>query len=335
MPVPVGDPPNLLKGTVRGRKVTLQFDNILSDTLPSNNRFTINQGNREFQVVGTTVNSSDGIITLKVEKKLDPTVSLTLDYLDFEGDQKVGVIESPAGVDLETFTSFVLQNQGQQINTLTIDEGEFEGNQITLFLTAPISDSLPSKRRFKVESSNKKQRLLNVSTEAADGIIVLTTKNDLDLVESVFVSYRDLSGDQVDNVVEDLAGNDMATFKDFEIVSSGNDSIAPFVESATLDESKLSIEFDSIIRYTPISKNRFKVKIGGKRVRVKSAVIEEDDSYVELMLKPKNLLGIDPESIVTLSYRDPKGDQTRRVVEDVFGNDLNSFSGFIVEIVKV
>ena len=127
----------------------------------------------------------------------------------------------------------------------------------------------------------------------------------------------------------------MATIKNFEVVSGGNDATAPMVESATLDENTLSVEFDSIIRNTSISKNRFKVKVNGKKVRVLSATIEEDDSYVELALKPKNLRTIDINSSVTLSYKDPKGDQTSKIVEDIFGNDLASFSGYGVEIVKI
>ena len=126
----------------------------------------------------------------------------------------------------------------------------------------------------------------------------------------------------------------METFSNFEIVSGGNDALAPMVSSATLDENTLSVEFDSIIRNTRISKNRFKVKVNGKKVRVLSAIIEQDDSYVELALQPKNLRTIDINSSVTLAYKDPKGDQTSKVVEDVFGNDLDSFSGYGVEIVK-
>ena len=114
----------------------------------------------------------------------------------------------------------------------------------------------------------------------------------------------------------------MASIKDFEIISGGNDNVAPQVESATLDENTLMVEFDSIIGNTKISKNRFKVKVDGQRVRVLSATVEEDDSYVELALKPKNLRTIDIDSTVTLAYKDPKGDQTNKVVEDIFGNDL-------------
>ena len=334
-PTLTGDPPSLIKATLRGKNITLQFDNLLSDTLPSIGRFTLNQSNREYQVIDTEIRASEGIVTLTAERQLDPTVALTLDYLDFSGDQTQGVIESSTGVDLESFTGFALNNQGSQENSLTIDEGEFEGNQITLFLSAPISDAIPSKRRFKVKSANKKQKILDVSTEPEDGIVLLTTKKDLSLQESVFVSYRDLSGDQVTGVVEDLTGNDMTTIKEFEIASGGNDAIAPMVASATLDENTLSIEFDSIIRNTTISRKRFKVKVNGKKVRVLSATVEQDDSYIDLELQPKNLRTIDINSSVTLAYRDPKGDQTKKVVEDIFGNDLDSFKGYGVEIVKI
>ena len=320
---------------MRGSDITLQFDNSLSNTLPSISRFTLNQNNREYQIIDTEISASDGVVTLISEKELDPTVSLTLDYLDFAGDQTTGVIESPTGVDLESFSGFTLNNQGSQENSLTIDEGEFEGNQITLFLSAPISEAIPSKKRFKVTSANKKQKILGVTTEPDDGIVILTTKKNLDLQESVFVSYRDLSGDQTKKIVEDLAGNDMAMIKDFQIISGGNDAIAPLVESATLDENTLTVEFDSIIRNTKISKRRFKVKVNGKKVRVLSATVEQDDSYIELELKPKNLRPIDMESSVTLAYKDPKGDQTSKVVEDIFGNDLDSFKGFGVDIVKI
>ena len=127
----------------------------------------------------------------------------------------------------------------------------------------------------------------------------------------------------------------MGTFSDFEITSGGNDAIAPTVASAMLDENMLSVEFDSIIRNTEISKNRFKAKVNGKKVRVMSATVEQDDSYVELASKPENLRNIDINSSVTHAYKNPKGDQTGKIIEDIFGNDLNSLSGYGVEIVKI
>ena len=116
----------------------------------------------------------------------------------------------------------------------------------------------PSKRRFKIESVNKKQKILDISTEPDEGLIILTTKRDLDLQEKLLISYRVLRGDQVEGIIEDLKGNDMTSISNFELVPSGNDSIAPKVASAILDKNKLSIEFDSILRNTSISNKRLK-----------------------------------------------------------------------------
>lgn len=127
----------------------------------------------------------------------------------------------------------------------------------------------------------------------------------------------------------------MTSINNFELVTSGNDLIAPKVASATLHENILSIEFDSIIRNTSISNKRFRVKVNGIKARVLSAVVEPDNYYIDLALNSKSLRVIDINSSVTLSYKDPRGDQSERVVEDVFGNDLATFSGFNVDIVKI
>ena len=152
--------PNLINATLRGKYITLQFDNVLSDTLPSTRKFTLNQGNRQYQIIDSEIRSSEGVVTLTAEKELDPTVQATLDYLDFAGDQNVDVIESTTGADLGSFYNFPVNNQGSQVNSLTIEEGEFEGDQITLFLSDPISDSIPSRRRFKVKAANKNIKVL-------------------------------------------------------------------------------------------------------------------------------------------------------------------------------
>ena len=90
--------PNLINATLRGKYITLQFDNVLSDTLPSTRKFTLNQGNRQYQIIDSEIRSSEGVVTLTAEKELDPTVQATLDYLDFAGDQNVDVIESDDGI---------------------------------------------------------------------------------------------------------------------------------------------------------------------------------------------------------------------------------------------
>ena len=322
-----------MKSTLRGDQITLQFDNSISDTLPRLSNFTLKNGTREVSIKDAEVFSSAGQVILTSSREFDSTSSISLDYFDLNGDQVDGVIQSPSGVDLGSFNGFKLNNQTSQKNTLAIDEGDFEGNVITLNLNAPISSAIPTAKRFKVKAGKKKQKIIDVVTDPSEGIITLTTQKFMGDQQSIFVSYRDLQGDQTKGVVEDTAGNDLSSFKDFEIINGSYEEIPPKLVSAELDDNVLTMEFDSIINNTKLSKNRFKVMANGKRLKVKSASIEDGESFVSLIVQLKRNKPIDLQSEVKLSYSDPKGDQSKKVIEDLFGNDLESVKNFAVDIV--
>ena len=95
----------------------------------------------------------------------------------------------------------------------------------------------------------------------------------------------------------------------------------------------LSIEFDSIIRNDYLT-----AEIQGKgqwqEGWVLSATVEQDDSYIDLALTQKSAYHR-YQFVSDACVQNPKGDQTKKVVEDIFGNDLDSFSGYGVEIVKI
>ena len=432
--------PNLLSATIRGDQIALQFDDLLSDTLPRLNNFTLKKGSRELKLKDVEVIASDGRVNLISKKAVDPTETLTLDYFDLAYDQSQGVIQSKSGVDLPSFSSFQLNNQTTQENTLAIDDADFKGNTVILYLNAPIGSAVPSAKRFEVKVGRESQKIVGIDTDPSEGVVTLTTQKPVASFESIKVSYRDLNGDQTKSVIEDEFGNDMKTIRDYEIIGldetppklvsadfEGNtinlyldspigsavpsakrfevkvgresqkivgidtdpsegvvtlttqkpvasfesikvsyrdlngdqtksviedefgndmktirdyeiiglDETPPKLVSAELNDKILTMAFDSIVNNTKLSKNRFKVKVNGKNVLILSATVEQDDSYVDLALNPKNLRAIDINSTVTLAYKDPKGDQTSKVVEDIVGNDLDSFSGYGVEIVKI
>jgi hypothetical protein len=203
-----------------------------------------------------------------------------------------------------------------------------------LSLNAPIGPAVPSTKRFKVKAGRKSQKIIGINTDPSEGIITLTTKKPVGSYESLKVSYKDLAGDQTKDVIEDKSGNDMDTIRDFEIINGGFNETPPKLVSAELDDDILTMEFDSIISNTKLSKNRFKVQANGKKLKVKSASIEgNDESFVNLVVQAKRNQIIDLQTSVTLSYSDPKGDQSKRVIEDLFGNDLLSVNSFFVDII--
>ena len=244
------------------------------------------------------------------------------------------MIQSKSGVDLASFSGFQINNQSTQENNLVVDDADFEGNTINLYLNAPIGSAVPSAKRFKVKAGRKSQKIVDINTDPSEGVITLTTQKPVGSYESLKVSYKDLGADQTDAVIEDKSGIYMKPVRGYEIINGGFDETPPNLVSAELDDNILAMEFDSIISNTKLSKNRFKVKANGKKLKVKSASVEDnDESFVNLVVQTKRNQIIDLQTSVTLSYSDPKGDQSKQVIEDIFGNDLLSVNSFFVDIV--
>ena len=217
---------------------------------------------------------------------------------------------------------------------LTVEDAEFNGNLIQIYLDGPTADTLPSLKRFKVKAGKKKQRVTDVDIDAAEGVVTLTTQKDLSLYESVSISYKDLKRDQLSGVIEDEFGNDMKTFKGYEILNPNYVEEPPSLVNLEYDDGEITIEFDSVLDFGKVNKRRFKVSADGKRVRVKSAVVEsEGDTFVVLQTATKRNQIIDLETDIRLSYSDPRGDQGRNVIEDLYGNDVPSFAEQIVTVI--
>ena len=275
---------------------------------------------------GETTKAINISTTADLNLESDESFSLTMTA---EGSDDV-----PPQISDGSATVTIKSDDFERGNNLAIDDADFEGNTINLYLNAPIGSAVPSAKRFKVKAGRKSQKIVGINTDPSEGLITLTTKKPVGSYESIKVSYKDLGGDQSTTVIEDKSGNDMKTVRDYEIINGGFDETPPKLVSAELDDNILTMEFDSIISNTKLSKNRFKVKVNGKKLKVKSASVEDnDESFVNLVVQSKRKQIIDLQSEVTLSYRDPKGDQSRQVIEDLFGNDLLSVNSFFVDIV--
>ena len=87
--------------------------------------------------------------------------------------------------------------------------------------------------------------------------------------------------------------------------------------------------------YNPTGKvkgARINLRADGKRMKVKSTMIEEEDTVVIFDLK-KPISPITQELL--FSYKDPKRNQTSGVIEDLLGNDMESVKDVAVEIVTL
>ena len=90
-------------------------------------------------------------------------------------------------------------------------------------------------------------------------------------------------------MIEDRDGNDLASFSKLSVTNDSINSDPPTLEDAYLDGKELVLEFDELIQSGKLSKSRFKLKAGKKRVRVISAEVPEDDAVAIINLKSLSL----------------------------------------------
>ena len=98
---------NLTDATVNGNLLTLSFDASLANTTPNAARFSVKAAGSAIAVRSTRVKANAGILELTLASNVKPNQSVRLSYSDLKGDQSSGVLETPDGTDLASFSTSV------------------------------------------------------------------------------------------------------------------------------------------------------------------------------------------------------------------------------------
>ena len=112
------------------------------------------------------------------------------------------------------------------------------------------------------------------------------------------------------------------------------DNTPPSATRATIEAGELSISFDEIINRTRLSRKRFRVTADRQALQIKSASVPaKRGSIVSLSLDPTSIDDLSEDSAIRVSYTDPNNNQIKGVVQDLFGNDLESFNNLQAEFI--
>ena len=142
------------------------------------------------------------------------------------------------------------------------------------------------------------------------------------------LSYSDLLGNQKNNVIEDIEGNDLASFADLLVVNDTQDEIPLTLDQAEMTEDdQILLTFNKQLAETQPSASRFKILVGKKRSVVSSVEIAPEDGQMTLYLKRPIAAG----DTIKLNYTDLVGDQKRKVIQEVNGIDFETVRSFSVE----
>ncbi len=325
------DPLNIDSAEIDGNEIVLVFDRELDSTSPSKGTFRVKANDKAIKVTRIFLYPNDREAVLNIAESVEHGDDVTLSYKDAKGNQKKHIIQDIDGNDLGSFSSLNLTNNtSKKPKAFSIDYADASASSINLYLTGPLSNSIPNPSRFRITANNKRQLISSINTNPTDGLVTINVKKSFKPNQDILISYRDLNGNQSAGIIEDDDGNDLTSFTNLKPVNDSTDPQPPVLEDAYLDGKQLILEFDELLQPGKLQTSRFKIRAGKKRIRLSSASIPQDDAIAILNLKSKI-----PSSTkkLTLTYRDLKADQPSLIIQDIHGNDLPSLRDFQIEII--
>jgi uncharacterized repeat protein (TIGR02059 family) len=182
--------------------------------------------------------------------------------------------------------------------------------------------------RFEVYGDKRQIPVSDVFVSSTLGQVELTLSRPVDMNDKVKVSYFDLSGDQNYSVLEDIGGYDINSFNKEEVINETIPYEGLSVTLAEAYENTLTIGFD--LEMDPLStpnNGMFRVKANGNSNRVTDVELFPNKREAVLTLAQPIVAG----DKVTLNYTDARGDQARNVIQDNYGNDLDTITAYKVE----
>lgn len=318
--------PTLLRALVNENILILSFSDILRDELQiSPARFEVSGNNRLIDIDEVTVDSQNGQVELILSKSVDINDSVKVSYYDFTGDQNYTVLEDAFGYDVASFSEKDVVNETPPAEGLKVITAEAYENTITIGFDLDIdNNSVPNTGMFRVKVNGNTNRVSDIELFSRKREAVLTLSKPIVAGDKISFNYIDARGDQKDNVIQDNYGNDLDNITGLNIdnLEEITSFDPPQLVDQFIDGQTITLEFDEDLIPGKLRKSLFKVKANGKRQRVSSAIVQEDETTVELTLKKEIPPAFDS---ILVSYRDIKGDQRRGVIQDLSGNDAEPF----------
>ena len=307
-----------------GATITLTYDEVLdSANGPATANFQIMVQGERRDVSAATV--SGKTVALKLANAITTGQTVTVTYHDpTNGLDDLNAIQDRSGNDANSlinepvtnvstatdstapkFLRAVMSSNGQSI-TLTYDEALDGANG-------------PGTADFSVTvddvSAEPSQVTLNGRT------VVLELSTGVLSLQDVTVSYTDPSGDDDDNAIQDVAGNDAVSLVDREVANASTvlDEVAPVFQSATTSAggAKIILTYDEILDSAnkPATAN-FAITVQGEA---------RDASTVTVVGKTVELglgIAVTTGQVVTVAYTDPTADvDDTNAIQDRAGND--------------
>jgi len=259
---------------------------------------------------------SGGSIVL--DNNIADAIITDINFGNIEQDEPiVEPIDSPVSLAFADFTP-------PYITGASID-----GNSVTVAFNEEVQDvadkSLLDNNRFDIKINKKSATINSYSLDSSGRSVTLELEKSATPRDNVTIGYKDSTNNQLDGVIQDIAGNDMDSLSK-KVVTVTSTSTVLSIISAEAEGRQIELSFNDSLKRTMPKARSIKVTANGEKNKVKDIIIGSDQMTVTLMMQRD----INPGEEVQLTYKDPSGDQKKRVFQNDLGDDLSTINKMTV-----
>jgi len=310
------DPPKstLNSASIEGKTIKLYFSDKVNPGDISGSFFKINRDGRAVPI--NTIKIDPGNTSATVSLKIEP-----------DAGEKVSITyAAPKQAILQDFEEIITVTD---INKPIPIKGVAFAEKIEMRFSERLNKSSLNKSLFEVKADKRIKRIASVDMNPDQGMVTINLAQKIDINDDdIKVSYFDLGGNQTGNNLEDVAGNDVDTFKGFVVTNEAIDDNDISVTLAEVEESIITLGFDIELDSESIPNNgMFRVKVNNNKSKVEDITLNSRKREAYLTLKKPVTNG----DVVSLTYIDAKGNQKKNVIQSKYGGDLGTFKDLSVE----
>ena len=319
--------PGLRSVTANGNVLTLKFDGTLRYTLSDASAFLVTADNTPMTISSVSVVGTS--VLLYLASAVTSEQSVEVSYTAPQQASDTTTLRDWLGNGVGNLSAQMATNiSGQDLTAPTLQYAIVNGNSLVL----TFSEALNSQAEFTPVPSAFAVRVAGSTVSVTQAVVsgatvTLSLATAVDYAAAVSLSYTDLSASNDVAVVQDLAGNDAASFSDINVVNNTPNTTAPSLLSATVNGNQLVLLFDDSLNnnagYLP-PLTSMSVNAAGVAVGIVSGSLNGDTATLTLSR------AVNADDYVTFNYSAPASSSSKQAFQDWSGNPLLSIANFSV-----
>ena len=319
--------PSLRSVTANGNVLALTFDGTLRYTLSDASAFLVTADSTPMTISSVSVVGTSVLLYLASAVTSEQLVEVS--YTTPQQASDTTTLRDWLGNRVGNLSAQVATNiTGQDLTAPTLQYAIVNGNSLVL----TFSEALNSQAGFTPSPSAFAVRVAGSAVPVTQAVVsgstvTLSLATAVDYAAAVSLSYTDLGAGNDVAVVQDLAGNDAASFSNINVVNNTPDTTAPTLLSATVTESQLVLSFDESLNsnssYLP-ALTSMSVNVTGVTVGIVSGSLNGSTATLTLSR------AVNADDYVTFNYNAPSNANNTQAFQDLSANHLLSITNFSV-----